>query len=291
MPVKLYSAISSKTVRFHQLHGADQVRVQQKRVCPVDGEEVAFSDLVKGYEVAPEQYVVIEPEELAALEPGRTRTIEIEDFVEFSEIDPIYYDRPYYLVPGFRGAKPYRLLLEAMRETEKIALARVVLRTREQLVAIRPSGNVLAMVTMNFADEVLGADRLKELSDNEVEVSERELDVACRLVESLAAPFDPSKYHDTYREALLDLIERKAQGEEVVVRPAVIDLGLEAPDLMSALQASLDDVRNRASHDERIKTPLPTNVADGSSTGPVKGKASKAKRSKRRAPDSLSPSA
>ena len=155
VPVKLYSAVSSKTVRFHQLHAADGVRIQQKRVCPADGEEVAYDDIVKGYEIAPDRYVVITPEELAAIEPQKSRTIEIEDFVELAEIDPIYYDHPYYLVPAAGGAKPYRLLLEAMRASEKVAIARVVLRSKEQLVAIRPMDDVLAMATMNFADEVV----------------------------------------------------------------------------------------------------------------------------------------
>ncbi|HEY1457465.1 MAG TPA: Ku protein [Solirubrobacteraceae bacterium] len=259
VPVKLYSATSSKSVRFHQLHAADHVRVRQKRVCPVNGEEVAFADIVKGYEVTPGHYVVVEPEELAALAPNRTNTIAIEDFVELSEIDPIYYDRPYYLVPGLRGTKPYRLLLEAMRETEKIGVARVILRSRERLVSIRPTREVLVMTTMSFADEVLEPDRVKgQMADEQI--SERELDVACRLVESLAAPFDPSKYHDSYRESLLDLIERKTRGQEepVVVAPAANE-DVRPADLMNALLASLASGKprngGRAQH-----TPSPTHA-------------------------------
>jgi DNA end-binding protein Ku len=245
VPVKLYSAVSPKTVRFHQLHAADGVRIQQKRVCPADGQEVAYEDIVKGYEIAPDRYVVIEPEELASLQPQKTRTIEIEDFVELAEIDPIFYDHAYYLTPGAGGAKPYRLLLEAMRETSKVAIARVVLRSKEQLVAIRPTGDVLAMATMNFADEVLPADRLDELPGEELKTSERELAIARQLVESLAAPFDPTKYKDTYREEVLALIERKAAGEEIAVQPPVQERPSQVPDLMSALQASLEQVRRR----------------------------------------------
>jgi DNA end-binding protein Ku len=245
VPVKLYSAVSPKTVRFHQLHASDGVRIQQKRVCPADGEEVAYEDIVKGYEIAPDRYVLVEPEELAALEPVRTRTIEIEDFVDLEEIDPIYYAHPYYLAPGAGGAKPYRLLLDAMRESRKVAIAKVVMRTKEQLVAIRPMGDVLAMATMNFADEVVDPERLDELPGDEVSTSQRELDIARQLVESLVAPFDPDRYRDTYREAVLELIERKAAGEEIAVQPAVETPPTQAPDLMSALQASLAEVRKR----------------------------------------------
>ncbi len=265
VPVKLYSAVSSKTVRFHQLHAADGVRIQQKRICPADGEEVAYDDIVKGYEIAPDRYVVITPEELAAIEPQKSRTIEIEDFVELAEIDPIYYDHPYYLVPGAGGAKPYRLLLDAMRESGKVAIARVVLRSKEQLVAIRPMDDVLAMATMNFADEVVPADRLEELPDADVSTNERELQIARQLVESLAAPFEPGKYRDTYRDAVLEMIERKAQGEEVTVQPLVEEAPTAAPDLMSALQASLDQVRGRSGADggPRRRSRAPASNGDG----------------------------
>src|SRR6267378_8594795 len=153
VPVKMYSAVDRKSVRFHQLSGKTGVRVAQKRVDPQTDEEVPYQDIVKGYEIAPDRYVRIEPAELDSLEPKKTKTIEIEEFVELSQIDPIFYDHPYYLAPGTGGAKPYRLLLEAMHETGKVAIARVVIRSKEQLVAIRPmQGNVLEMATMLFAD-------------------------------------------------------------------------------------------------------------------------------------------
>src|SRR6202165_177306 len=159
VPVKLYSALNRKTVRFHQLSGKTGVRVAQKRVDPQNGEEVPYESVVKGYEIAPDRYVVVEPAELDTLQPKKTKTIEIEDFVELSQIDPIYYDHPYYLAPGPGGAKPYRLLLEAMAESDKVAVARVVMRSKEQLVAIRPIDDVLEMATMLFADEVLPSDQ------------------------------------------------------------------------------------------------------------------------------------
>lgn len=249
VPVKLYSAVSPKTVRFHQLHASDGVRIQQKRVCPADGQEVAYEEIVKGYEIAPGRYVVIEPSELATLEPEHTKTIEIEDFVALEEIDPIFYDHAYYLAPAAGGAKPYRLLLEAMRASSKVAIARVVLRSREQLVVIRPSADVLAMTTMNFPDELVDPERLDELAGPEVTTSPRELDIARQLVESLAAPFEPGKYRDTYREAVMALIERKAQGEEITAPPPSDPSPTQAPDLMSALQASLAQVRKRSSAD------------------------------------------
>src|SRR5262245_57519627 len=141
VPVKLYSAVNRKTVRFHQLSSKSGVRIAQKRVDPSTGDEVPYEDIVKGYELTPDRYVVIEPGELETLEPKKTKTIEIEDFVELSDIDPIFYDHPYYLAPAAGGAKPYRLLLEAMRETGRVAIARVVIRSKEQLVALRPMGD------------------------------------------------------------------------------------------------------------------------------------------------------
>jgi DNA end-binding protein Ku len=244
VPVKLYSALNRKTVRFHQLSGKTGVRVAQKRVDPQTGEEVPYEEIVKGYELAPDRYVVIESAELDALEPKKTKTIEIEDFVELVRIDPIYYEHPYYLAPGPGGAKPYRLLLDAMQETGKVAIARVVMRSKEQLVAIRPMGAVLGMATMLFADEILPPERLDELADSaEVKTTKRELDIAIQLVESLAGDFEPDKYRDTYREQVLALIERKAQGEEIAVQPPPEELRAPVPDLMSALQASLDAVR------------------------------------------------
>jgi len=244
VPVKLYSAVNRKTVRFHQLSGKSHHRVAQKRVDAQSDKEVPFEEIVKGYEIAPDRYVVVEPGELDALQPEKTKTIDIEDFGELSQIDPIYYDHPYYLAPGPGGAKPYRLLVEAMHETGKVAIARVVIRSKEQLVAIRPMGEVLEMATMLFADEIIPAERLEDISEvRRAKTNKRELDIAKQLVSSLAGDFDPEKYRDTYREEVLGLIQRKAQGEEVAVAPPAEEVRAPAPDLMSALKASLDAVR------------------------------------------------
>ena len=246
VPVKLYSAINRKTVRFHQLSGKSGVRITQKRVDPQSGEEVPYEDIVKGYEIAPDRYVVISPGELETLQPKKTKTIEIEDFVELSEIDPVFYDHSYYLAPGPGGAKPYRLLLEAMRETGKVGIARVVIRSKESLVAIRPIGEVLGMATMIFADEVLPAGSLDEVAEaEEVKTTKRELDIAKQLVDSLAGQFDPSRYEDSYRQEVLALIERKAEGKAIAVQPQPEELAAPAPDLMGALKASLEAVRAR----------------------------------------------
>jgi DNA end-binding protein Ku len=218
------------------------VRIQQKRVNPVTGEEVAYDDLVKGFEIGPDRYVVVEPGELEALDPVRTRTIDILDFVDLADIDPIFYDHPYYLAPGAGGAKPYKLLLEAMRESGKVAIGTVVIRQKQAVVALRPSGEALQMATLVYADEIVPADRLDDLPDESVEIAERELAIAKQLVESLSADWDPSQYKDEYREKVLELIESKAAGEELAVQPDT-DEAAPVPDLMAALKASLDAVQ------------------------------------------------
>src|SRR5438034_2198463 len=154
VPVRLYSAVSRKTVRFNQLHEKDHARIQMKRWCPADDEEIPYEEIVKGYEIAPDQYVVITNEELDSLDPEKTRTIDIEDFVDLEDIDPIYYDHPYYLAPGQGAGKAYELLRQAMEQAGKVAIARVVIRSKESLVAIRPTGDALTMSTMLFHDEV-----------------------------------------------------------------------------------------------------------------------------------------
>ena len=241
VPVKLYTAVSRKTVHFHQLHDADGSRIQQKRFCAADGEEVPYEHIVKGYEVAPDRYVVVDPAELEALDPKKTRTIEIERFVDGAEIDPILYDQPYYLAPAPGAAKAYRLMLEAMRGSGRVAIARVVLRQKEHLVALRATDEVLVMETLVFADEVVPPSTLDEVRDGEVEVSERELEVARQLIEMLAGPFDATQYHDDYRAAVLAMIERKVTGEQIAVAPAA-PAAQVAPDLMAALQASVEAV-------------------------------------------------
>jgi DNA end-binding protein Ku len=245
IPVKLYSAVSRKTVRFHQIDAESGGRVRQKRVGP-DGDEVAYEQIVKGYEIGPDRYVTITPEELESLEPEKTRTIDIEDFVDLEDIDPIFYDHPYYLAPDTGAAKAYRLLVDAMDDSGKVAIARVVLRSKEHLVAIRPRSGVLAMETMLFADEVIPPDALDELSgDGEVKTSDRELTMAKQLIDSLTSEFEPEKYRDEYRERVLDMIERKAQGETVVIE-APAEEPAKVPDLMAALEASIASAKGQS---------------------------------------------
>ncbi len=240
-------------MRFHQLHATDHARIVQKRFCAAEEEEVPFSEVVKGYEIAPGRHVVIEAEEFAALEPAFTRTIEIEDFVQMEEIDPILFDRPYYLVPNRGGARSYRLLLQAMRDTDKVAIGRVVLRSRQQLVAIHPREDALVMTTMNFGDEVVPHVRTARAR---TKTRSSSATTSSRLPTGSWTPSPgrstAANYRDTYREALLDLIDRKASGEQVVLEPPPRDQPLEAPDLMSALEASIEQVRARRAREEEV---------------------------------------
>jgi DNA end-binding protein Ku len=276
VPVKLYSATAPKTVRFHQLSGKTGARIRQKRVDSSTGDEVAFEDIVKGYELTPDRYVLIEPDELEALDPKVTKTIDIEEFVDLADIDPIYYDHSYYLAPATGGAKAYRLLLEAMREAGKVAIGRVVIRSKQQLCALRPAGEVMALSTMLFGDEVLPADRLDELEAiGDAQASERELNMAQQLIASLSADFDPGKYHDEYRDRVLNLIERKAAGESIAVAPEAEET-TPAPDLMAALEASLAEVRSGSS-DGPAPTKAPVKSRRSSSSSPASPGSSGAK--------------
>jgi len=265
VPVKLYSAVSRKTVRFNQLNAETGNRIQQKRVDPETGEEVGYDQIVKGYELTKDRYVVITPDELDALDPEKTRTVDIEDFVDLDEIDPVYYDHPYYLVPDKGAAKAYGLLLGAMKQANKVAIARVVLRSKEQLVAIRPAGDVLMMETMLFHDEVVPSDDIEDLPDGkELKATDRELKMAQQLIDSLTSEFDPSSYHDEYREKVLELIEKKASGEEIAVQPEAPEPA-RVPDLMAALEASLAAVKQ------------PSKKSSSSSNGAKSGSKSKPK--------------
>jgi DNA end-binding protein Ku len=268
VPVKLYSATSPKSVRFHQLSSKTGARIRQKRVDPTTDEEVPYEEIVKGYEITPEHYVLISTDELDALDPKATRTIDIEEFVDLAEIDPIYYDHSYYLAPAAGGAKAYRLLGDAMRESGKVGIGKVVLRSKQQLCALRPAGDALALSTMLYGDEVLSPDRLDELeSVSEAEATKRELTMAQQLIESLSADFEPEKYHDEYRARVLDLIERKAAGEEIAIQPQAEEPAA-APDLMAALEASLAAVGEDS--DSKPKPKRRSSKSDGDGAGSKK---------------------
>jgi DNA end-binding protein Ku len=238
IPVKLYSAVSRKTVHFNQLDARTGARIKQKRVDSETGEEVPWDQIVKGYELASGTYVTVSDDELAALDPKAVRTIEIEEFVDLSAIDPIFYDSAYFLAPD-KSSKPYALLARAMEEQGKVGIAHFVLRTKQYLAAIRPSDGRLLLSTMVYADEINDPASIDELDDVvDVKISAKELAMASQLVESLAADFEPDRFRDTYRDAVLDLIEKKAAGEEVVATVSQIQPD-KVVDLMAALEASV----------------------------------------------------
>jgi DNA end-binding protein Ku len=245
VPVKLTPAVKTRDVSFNQLEEGTGSRIRLRRVSEQTGEEVPTDRIVKGYEIEKGRYVVVEKSELETLAPKASHTIDIEDFVDLDDIDPIYFDTPYYVLADQKAAKPYRLLVEAMTKLQKVAIGRVVIRAKERLVAIRPIEGMLCVETMHYADEIIARDKLEGVPDEDIEVNERELDMALQLVEALAGAFAPEKYHDEYREQLLELIDQKAAGQEIVARPEP-----EAPakvlDLMAALEASL----KRAGTDE-----------------------------------------
>jgi DNA end-binding protein Ku len=230
-------------VRFNQLHGKDHARINQKRVCSECGEEVGYDEIVKGYEVRKGEYVVIEPQELDDIDAVATHTIDITEFVDLDQIDPIYFDHPYYLVPDRRAEKPYALLAQALERTNKVALAHIVMRTKEYLAAIRSSQGALVLSTLLYGDEVVPIETL-ETPGLETELTERELKMAESLIESLTEKFDPDKYEDTYRQKVLDLVNAKDEGQEIVVADKT-EAPAKVEDIMAALEASVQAAREK----------------------------------------------
>lgn len=236
IPVRVYTATEEKTLRFNQLHEKDHGRIKYKRVCSKDGEEVPFDEIVKGYEYEKDRYVILDDEDLEAVPVESTRTIDIAQFVDRSEIDPIYYKKTYYLGPEEAGVKAYQLLRDSLREGGKVGIAKVSFRDKEHLAAVRLMDEVLVLDTMFWPDEIREAD-LPGL-EKEAKVSDRELQMAESLIENLTESFDPTAYRDDYREALLGVVEKKVAGEEIEV--------IEAPepskvvDLMEALKQSVE---------------------------------------------------
>lgn len=244
VPVKLYSAVEQKDVSFHQLQKDTGERIHYKRVTDDSDDEVAYADIVKGYEVDKGQYVIVTPEELESVEPGRSRTVDIEDFVDLDEVDPIYFEKTYYMGPANKdAAKTYELLRKALESTNKVAIARFVMRTKQYLAAVRASGKVLMLETMYFPDEVREPDVIDNLPKG-VKLSERELAMAEQLIESLTSEWEPDRYHDTYRERVLELIQAKAKGEDIVTEEE--EQPAKVVDLMAALEASLEQTKGRA---------------------------------------------
>jgi DNA end-binding protein Ku len=248
VPVKMFVATRDKTVRFSQVVRDDDgavTRVRQRRVAESDGREVAYEQIQKGYEVGDGRYVVIDPEELEALDPEATRTVDVVEFVDAADIDPLMFDRPYWLAPaGETAHKPYRLLADALKETDKVAIGSFVMRTRSYLVAIREQDGALVCSTLNYHDEVIPADEVipPELAD--VTVSDRERKLATQLIDQLATDFDPAAHVDEHRERVLELVEAKISGAEL---PAAAEAGPEGEvvDLMAALEQSLAEAKKR----------------------------------------------
>jgi DNA end-binding protein Ku len=244
VPVGLFSATDDKAIHFNQFQAGTPDRIRQKRVNERTGEEVEFADVVKGYDLGGGEYVIVTPEELESVEPGRSRTIEITDFVDLDAIDPIYYKSTYYLGPqGEQAVRPYALLREAMAQSNKVAVASLVLRTKEHLVTIRPTQSVLALETMYFADEIRDPVTEVPAVPSEVDFSGRELTTAKLLIDSMASAWDPSLYEDEYRKRVEGLIDEKRQGKVIVTeRPETEPT--KVVDLMEALQASVEAARS-----------------------------------------------
>lgn len=250
IPVKVFSAVSQKEVRFHMIHEEDGGRIKLKRVCSVDGEEVPYDEIAKGYELSKGRNVVLSREEVEALSPEASRAIAIEDFVELDDIDPIFYEHTYYLVPDKGAERSYALLLEAMRRTNKVGIARMVMRTKQYLCAVRPYENsALALSTMSYADEINSLKSLEDLPGKSAAPKDRELDMAEQLIGSLTTEWTPDKYHDTHREEVLELIRKKAEGADILAEAPAEERPAKVVSLMDALQKSLAAGRKASGRD------------------------------------------
>jgi DNA end-binding protein Ku len=247
VPVKLYSAVARRGISLREIRESDSARIRHRRVAEGTDEEVPYENIIKAFEITPDRYVPISKDELASLDPKKTRAIEVQDFVEIAEIDPIYFDSPYYLGPAAGAERAYSLLAEAMEKSGRVAIARFVFRNKEHLAAIRPGDGVLTLTTMRFADEVVPPSELDDvLPEEKPEVPKREIEMAEQLIDSLTTSFDPGAYRDEYREELLAMIERKAAGEEVVAAPEGEEReATKAPDLMAALEESIAAVQGK----------------------------------------------
>jgi DNA end-binding protein Ku len=244
IPIKLYNGVSKKSVSFNQLDDRTMSRIKLRKVSAETGEEVPDEHIVKGYEISKGRYVVVDPDELEPFIPSATRSIDLEEFIDLSEIDPVYFDSAYIVAPD-KTPKPYALLARAMEQAGKVAIGRFVMRNKQYVAALRAVDGHLMMSTMVFADEIVPVSAVDELDElNDVQVSDKEVLMAEALVDSLSATFEPNKYRDNYREQVLDLIERKAAGEEFEL-PAVAAMSAPAVvDLMAALEASVKAAKN-----------------------------------------------
>jgi DNA end-binding protein Ku len=258
VPVRMYSAVARRNIALREIRESDSARIKHRRVAEGTDEEVPFENIVKAYELSPGQYVPLSKDEMAALAPEKTRAIDVQDFVDIEEIDPMYFDSPYYLGPADGAEKAYSLLAAAMESSGKAAISRFVFRNKEHLSAIRANDGVLTLTTMRFHDEVVPPGELDDaFPDKKPKVAKREQQMAEQLIDSLSTEFEPDSYRDEYREQLLSLIEQKAEGKEIVAPEAEAPKETKAPDLMAALEESIAAVKDKGSASAKSKPAKP----------------------------------
>jgi DNA end-binding protein Ku len=253
--VRLYSATEEKDIRFHQVHREDGGRIKYKRVCSIDGEEVTYDDIAKGYDLGGGEMVILTDDDFAELPLTSSRAIEVLEFVPTEQVDPILYNKAYFLEPETTAAKPYVLLRDALTNTDRVAIVKVALRQREQLATLRVRDDVLVLNTMLWPDEVRAA--RFDFLDEDIEARPAELAMAGSLIESMAAEFDPDTYTDNYREALQEVIDAKVAGRDVVALEEPEAAPTAAVDLMAALRASVERARKARGEDEEEPAPTP----------------------------------
>jgi len=288
IPVKLYSATEEKDVTFRQVHREDGGRIRYKRECTIDGEEVPYADIAKGYEMPDGSMVVLTDDDLASVPLTTSRAIDVVQFVPLEQIDPIYFNKSYYLEPDKAGIKPYVLLVKALEESGQVAVVKVALRQREALAALRVRDGVFVLETMLWPDEV----REPEFAflDDDVEVRPQELAMAGTLIQSLSGDFDPTAFTDAYREKLEELIEAKVDGQEVVQPTSAAPDASSVVDLMAALRASVDAAKSRSAADGSGRAPSASTVkakpaAKGAKPASAKATKTAAKAAKAKAAD------
>jgi DNA end-binding protein Ku len=245
VPVKLYNAVSKRDVRFNQLHAPDGSRIQMRRFCASEGTEVPTDEIVRGYEVAKGQYVVVSDEEIEAARPEGTHQIAIEEFADLAEIDPLVYDASYYAAPERAAVRAYALLRDAMLDANRVGIGRFALRTRESVCAVRATPSGLVVSTLAYADEVVSPESIPEIAELSVEASEKERAMAVMLIDSMTDALDLSKYRDTFRDAILEVIQRKAAGETIAAPQPQATAEAPVGDIMAALEASLAAAKER----------------------------------------------
>jgi DNA end-binding protein Ku len=290
VPVRLFSAVARRNIALREIRESDSARIKHRRVAEGTDEEVPYENIVKAYELTPGQYVPLSKDEMSALAPEKTRAIDVQDFVDIEEIDPMYFDSPYYLGPADGAEKAYSLLAAAMESSGKAAISRFVFRNKEHLAAIRASDGVLTLTTMRFHDEVVPPTELDDaLPDKKPKVAKREQQMAEQLIDSLSTEFEPDAYKDEYREQLLALIEQKAEGKEIVAPEAEAPKATKAPDLMAALEESIAAVKEKGGSGDGAKAEKPKKAAKppkakkGKSSSKSKSKSKSSSRSKAKA--------